>query len=224
MDWPARQGRTVPPGGRGRAVTEITSRYAGRTHASYRRKVGLDRDIRAGELDAAIARAKEGDGRAIGYLYLRFADNVYGYARSLVADDHEAEDIAQQVFTRLITAIGRYETRGVPFAAWLMRITHNTAVDHMRRQRATPCEDPLVSVEAREDVRQALSSALRESFAELPDGQREVVVLRHVAGWSPAEIAARLGRSENSVHALHHRGRRALKASLSRRQAVPIAA
>ena len=205
-------------------MKEITCRYAGRTHASYRRKATLDVDIRPGELEAAIARAKEGDGRAIGYLYLRFADNVYGYARSIVADDHEAEDVAQQVFTRLITAIGRYESRGVPFSAWLMRITHNTAVDHVRRQRAVPCEDPVVGVEPREDARSALALALRESFAELPDGQREVVVLRHVAGWSPAEIASQLGKTENSVHALHHRGRRALQAALVRREAVPAAA
>ncbi|MEX2195981.1 MAG: sigma-70 family RNA polymerase sigma factor [Thermoleophilaceae bacterium] len=205
-------------------MKEITCRYAGRTHASYRRKATLDVDIRLGELESAIARAKEGDGRAIGYLYLRFADNVYGYARSIVADDHEAEDVAQQVFTRLITAIGRYESRGVPFSAWLMRIAHNTAVDHMRRQRTVPCEEPVVGVESREDARGALALALRESFAELPDGQREVVVLRHVAGWSPAEIAQRLGKTENSVHALHHRGRRALQTALARRDAVPAAA
>ena len=82
----------------------------------------------------------------------------------------------------------------------------------------------VVGVEPRDDARGALALALRESFAELPDGQREVVVLRHVAGWSPAEIASRLGKTENSVHALHHRGRRALKASLTSRDAVPAAA
>lgn len=205
-------------------MREISCRYAGRTHASYRRKSGFDADIRPGELDAAIARAKDGDGRAIGYLYLRFADNVYGYARSIVCDDHEAEDVAQQVFTRMITAIARYEPRGVPFSAWLLRITHNTAVDHVRRQRAVPCDDPVAGVEAREDMGRPLSLALRECFAELPDGQREVVVLRHVAGWTPAEIASQLGRTENSVHALHHRGRRALKAALTQREAVPAAA
>lgn len=205
-------------------MREITCRYAGRTHAGYSRKTTLDADVRPGELDDAISRAKEGDGRALSYLYLRFADNVYGYARSIVVDDHEAEDVAQQVFTRMITAIRRYESRGVPFSAWLMRITHNMAVDHVRRHRAIPCEDPSAGMEPRPDSGKALTLALREALAELPDGQREVVVLRHVAGLSPVEIAKQLDRTENAVHALHHRGRRALQAGLVRREAVPIVA
>lgn len=205
-------------------MLEITSRYPEREQNGFRPKRTFDGDLRPGELDGAIARAKEGDCRALRYLYLRFADNVYGYARSIVANDHEAEDVVQQVFTRLITAIRRYEPRGVPFSAWLMRITHNMAVDHVRRQRTVPCEDPCIGAEPREDARSGLTMALRDAFAELPDGQREVVVLRHVAGWSPSEIARRLNRTENSVHALHHRGRRALQAALIRREVVPAAA
>ena len=50
------------------------------------------------------------------------------------------------------------------------------------------------------------------------------MVLRHVAGWSPGEIAAHLGKSEDSIHGLHHRGRRALKQELVAREAVPVAA
>jgi RNA polymerase sigma-70 factor (ECF subfamily) len=51
-----------------------------------------------------------------------------------------------------------------------------------------------------------------------------VIVLRHVAGYSPSEIAERLGKSEDSIHGLHHRGRRALKQSLKRLGAVPVTA
>jgi RNA polymerase sigma-70 factor, ECF subfamily len=50
-----------------------------------------------------------------------------------------------------------------------------------------------------------------------------VVVLRHVAGWSPGEIAAHLGKSEDSIHGLHHRGRRALQQELVARDAAPVA-
>lgn len=206
-------------------MIEITTRYAGRRQCAFRPKATLDPDIRPGELEAALARARRGDRRALAYLYLRFADNVYGYARAIVGDDDAAEDVAQQVFMRVIGAIGRHESRGVPFSAWLLRITRNVAVDHLRRRRrAVPCEDVPAPEGPREEVRAPLALALREALAELPDGQREVVVLRHVAGWSPGEIARRLGRSESSVHALHHRGRRALRASLARRGAVPAAA
>ena len=65
---------------------------------------------------------------------------------------------------------------------------------------------------------------LREALAVLPRDQREVLVLRHFAGLSPGEIAQRTGRTEGSVHGLHHRGRRALTAELSRRGAAPATA
>jgi RNA polymerase sigma-70 factor (ECF subfamily) len=51
--------------------------------------------------------------------------------------------------------------------------------------------------------------------------QREIVVLRHLAGFSPGEIADRLGRSEDSIHGLHHRGRRALQSALTQAGATP---
>ena len=67
-----------------------------------------------------------------------------------------------------------------------------------------------------------LRTALRDALAELPEVQREIVVLRHVAGLSPREIAERLGRSEDSIHGLHHRGRRALQAALTEAGATPM--
>src|SRR6476660_1246571 len=67
------------------------------------------------ELSRVIARAKQGDNDAIHWLYVNYSDNVYGYARSILRDEHEAEDIRQQVFARLITSIGRYEEPSVPF-------------------------------------------------------------------------------------------------------------
>jgi RNA polymerase sigma-70 factor (ECF subfamily) len=62
---------------------------------------------------------------------------------------------------------------------------------------------------------------LRDALATLPDEQRSVVVLRHVVGLTPSEIASAMGRTESSVHGLHHRGRRALQAELLRRDSAP---
>src|SRR3954463_13081385 len=87
------------------------------------------------ELSRVIARAKLGDSNAIHWLYVNYSDNVYGYARSILRDEHEAEDIRQQVFARLITWIGRYQERSVLFSAWLLRVTHNFAIGPLRRRR-----------------------------------------------------------------------------------------
>ena len=173
----------------------------------------------------AVKRAQQGDREALGFLYARYADNVCGYVRSIVHDQHEAEDITQHVFAKLIHAIGKYEERDVPFFAWILRVSRNVAVDHIRRQRAIPVEEVRGSDDS--DFGQLGDerlSDLREALARLPRDQREVLVLRHIAGLSPTEIARHTGRSEGSVHGLHHRGRRALTAELRSRGAAPSTA
>jgi DNA-directed RNA polymerase specialized sigma24 family protein len=62
---------------------------------------------------------------------------------------------------------------------------------------------------------------LKDALATLPPAQREVLILRHFAGLSPTEIATRTGKTEGSIHGLHHRGRRALTAELASRGAAP---
>jgi RNA polymerase sigma-70 factor (ECF subfamily) len=178
-----------------------------------------------GLVSRAIKRAQEGDREALGFLYARYADDVCGYVRSIVRDQHEAEDITQHVFAKLIHVIGKYEERDVPFFAWILRVARNVAVDHLRRQRAIPVEEIRRTDEDGDD--QATGgriSDLCEALAKLPRDQREVLVLRHFAGLSPTEIAARTGRTEGSVHGLHHRGRRALRAELTSRGAAPATA
>lgn len=182
---------------------------------------GQDRDMVA----RAVTAAQAGEMEAIGFLYARYADDVCGYLRSIVGDDHEAEDLTQQVFAKLIGVIGKYEPREVPFFAWLLRVARNTALDHLRARRCVPC------AEVREEARGWAGAAsagdamrsreLREALAALPYDQREVLLLRHLAGLSPGEIALRTGRSEGSVHGLHHRGRRALVADLRVRELAP---
>jgi RNA polymerase sigma-70 factor (ECF subfamily) len=173
-------------------------------------------------ISRAVKRAQAGDREALGFLYARYADNVYGYVRSIVHDHHEAEDVTQHVFAKLIHVIGKYEERDVPFFAWILRVARNVAVDHIRRQRLVPVEEVRTNDEGSGDP--ANTGGMRdltEALSQLPHAQREVLVLRHFAGLSPTEIAARTGRSEGSIHGLHHRGRRALRADLEARGAAP---
>src|SRR4051794_33435186 len=215
--------RPTHPGQGGTVMHPIATRYSGLNDGRFHRRTSFDKDLRPGELAAAIDQAKAGDREAVRYLYLRFAPNVYGYARSLVRDEHEAEDVTQQVFARLMTALARYEDRGVPFSAWILRITHNMAIDHMRR-RLTPYDETTVAEVTDENRARELSSALREALEDLPEVQRQVLVMRHVGGLSPGEIAERLDKSEDSIHGLHHRGRRALRSALRRAEAAPVVA
>jgi RNA polymerase sigma-70 factor, ECF subfamily len=182
----------------------------------FRRRRKLEHSPRNEQLVlAAVARAKDGDPDALRFLYLRYADNVYGYVCSIVRDEHEAEDVTQHIFAKLLVGLQRYEPRVVPFSAWILRVAHNAAIDHVRSRRAVPLEE-VRPLDAPDD-----SAGSRERFADLclaldalPAEQRDVIVLRFLVGLSPGEIAERLGRSEDSVHGLQHRGRRRLRSEM----------
>src|ERR1700722_1730362 len=76
----------------------------------------------------AVARAKEGDREALRFLYVEYSHNIYGYVCSIVHDEHLAEDVTQHVFAKLMTAVTKYDERGVPFFAWLLRMARNVAI------------------------------------------------------------------------------------------------
>jgi RNA polymerase sigma-70 factor (ECF subfamily) len=184
------------------------------THTGFRCRASLDDSPEAlRQTRLAVARAEEGDEEALRFLYIRYSNNVYGYVLSIVRDDHEAEDVTQHVFAKLMTSLVKYDDRGVPFFAWLLRLARNLAIDHLRAHRTIPCEEVLShDTQSSHDVDHSLT--VQAALATLPDDQREVVILRHVVGLSPGEIADRMGRTESSIHGLHHRGRRALQREL----------
>ncbi len=188
-----------------------------------RRARSLDRSRRSDELvAAAVDQAREGDADAVRFLYLRFADNVYAYVCSIVRDEHEAEDVTQQVFAKLLGRFPAYEARrAVPFSGWILRVAHNAAIDHIRARRSLPVADVHSPDTPDHDLSHERGQDLRAALETLPVAQREVVLLRLFHGLSTAEVAGRLGRSEHSVHALQHRAHVQLRGELTRLEAAP---
>jgi len=186
----------------------------GRTTPGFRANTVLDHDERDPAVAGAIARAQAGDMTAIRFLYIRYKDNVYGYVLSFVRDQHEAEDVTQHVFLKLMSAIQKYQAREVPFASWLLRVARNVALDHLRRRRMLPCEEVYGPSHEADDSGRERRWGLEQALSALPEEQRNVVVLRHLVGLTPGEIAERMGRTEASVHGLHHRGRKAMRREL----------
>lgn len=206
-------------------MPEVGSRHSGHVTGRLVAKSSIDDSPEIERLvRRAVARAKQGDRDAVRFLYTRYADNVYGYVRTIVRDHHDAEDVTQQVFTKLMTAIAKYEPRGVPFVAWLLRMSHNVAVDAVRTRRTTPTGEIFGPDDGTCEETPERARSLRAAFASLPEDQRQVVVLRHVLGLTPVEIAEQLNRTNSSVYGLHHRGRRALCAELERLESVPLTA
>ena len=173
----------------------------------------------------AVRRTKEGDREALHFLYVRYAPDLLRYVNSFVQDRHGAEDIVQSVFAKLITTIGKYgERKDVPFTAWILRVARNAALDHMRARRAISVEEVRLADVGQSQISLERGQDLRDALEQLPDDQREVLVLRHVVGLSPVEIATALGKTESSIHGLHHRGRRTLQSSLRELGAAPTVA
>jgi RNA polymerase sigma-70 factor (ECF subfamily) len=183
----------------------------------FRRRRKLDHSAAVERLVLrAVEQAKAGDPDAVRFLYLRYADNVYGYVCSIVRDDHEAEDVTQQVFAKLLGVLVRYEPRSVPFSAWILRVAHNTAIDHVRARRPVPVEEVRPVHESDDGSARERFRDLEAALGTLPDEQREVILLRFLVGLTPREVAERMGRSEDAVNGLQHRGRRRLRRELER--------
>ena len=191
------------------------------------RRRGADDDRERWLTRRAVRRASDGDGEAIAELYDRYASRVYGHVRRMMRDRHDAEDVTQLVFLKLTWTLDRYDERSGDFCAWLLRVARNQAIDELRRRRPVLLAEVYASggrpdAEERTDESTALrAGALRAALAELSADQREVIVLRQFMGLRPREIADRMDRSEGSVHALYHRGRVAMKASLAEAESGP---
>lgn len=189
----------------------------------FRVRTSLDQHNGDAAIARAVIRAKSGDQEAIRFLYVRYKDNIYGYVLSMIRDHHEAEDVTQQVFLKLMGVIHKYEPRQVPFTSWLLRVARNVAVDHLRRQRSVPCEEVYEPLRQADDSARERRWGLEQALEVLSEEQRNVIVLRHLVGLTPGEIATRMDRSEASIHGLHHRARKALKRELRDSDCAPTA-
>jgi RNA polymerase sigma factor (sigma-70 family) len=169
----------------------------------------------------AIARAAAGDQEALCYLYQRYSANVYRYVRSLVRDEHEAEDLTQSVFLKLMRILNHYHEDQGRFLSWLLRVAHNITVDHIRRARPVATSDVWPADAETDEAGSRCRDALHEALAALSDEQRKVLVLRQIVGLRPGEIARHMAKTEGSVHALHHRARASMRTSLVLANAGP---
>ena len=167
-----------------------------------------------------VTAAQAGDREAMHVLYVSFAPGLRAYVARIVGR-HDAEDVTQQVFAKLIHELPSYRPGEAPFSAWLLRVARNLAVDHLRRSRRAPCAEVGVGEAVADEARRERTALLREALSGLPSAQREVLLLHHLVGLSPGEIADSLGRSVHSIHCLHNRGRSAARTALDRLGARP---
>jgi RNA polymerase sigma factor (sigma-70 family) len=165
----------------------------------------------------AVKRAQGGDRSALGFLYARYADDVYGYVHSIVHDAREAEDVTEQVFAGLIHLIDEYEARNVPFFAWMLHVARNLAMDRLSRQRVIPAEKVRASDEGG-------GHSSSEPAHERPARRHLIAALGPVrdaraCGTSPETVSDGDRHADGSLGGVDSRA--ALQADLARGAAAP---
>lgn len=177
--------------------------------------------------EEVIRQVLDGDTARFELLMRRYNERVYRAARAVVRDESEAEDVMQQAYVNAYTHLHQFNGTA-QFSTWLTRIAINESLARVRRRGRYAPFDDLTNVEpfmAQDPVenpeRQAFSGELRAllewAIDTLPDGTREVFMLRDVEGLSTAEVAETLGVSEDVVKTRLSRGRAGLRRKLMER-------
>lgn len=160
-----------------------------------------------------VERFIQGDQGSIEYLINRHRKKVYTYIFLVVKDQHLAEDIFQDTFIKVIKSLldGKYKDNG-RFMSWVIRIAHNLIIDHFRKEKQLKTfsnddyESDLFNSKKFSDknieeelVFEQITEDIRNLIDELPEDQKEVVILRHYVGLSFKEIADQTNVSINTA-------------------------
>lgn len=159
-----------------------------------------------------LDRIRSGDVDALSALYRRHADDLLALAARLTGSRSDAEDVVQDLFVGLPRALGRYHERG-SLLPWLKRLTVRIALMRLRAGRRRG-ETDLVEVESFWVNDTVDDGAIREAFSHLTPGDRAIIVLKVVEGYSHAEIAELLGIRKNASEVRLHRALERLRQQL----------
>ena len=182
----------------------------------------LDAETEVGD-DALLVLYANGDERAARALTLRLTPRVFAQAFRMLGDRAEAEDVAQEALMRLWKIAPEWRQGEAKVTTWLYRVTANLCTDRLRKRRSVgideipePEDDAIGPAEALQD--KARLDALQAALNDLPDRQRQAVVLRHIEGLGNPEIAEIMEITVEAVESLTARGKRALAAGLAGRK------
>lgn len=170
-----------------------------------------------------IERARQGDQDALGEIYDCLYPSVFRYIYYRVSDQEMAEDLAAEVFVRMVERIGAYQQRERPILAWLYTIARNLVTDHYRAQGLAshlPLEESLVAGETQQPAQAAERHQGQDCLARalecLTDEQRQVLLLKFIEDRGIAEVAELLGKNERAIRSLQHRALAALNRAIEK--------
>ncbi|MBC7241224.1 MAG: sigma-70 family RNA polymerase sigma factor [Anaerolineae bacterium] len=179
-------------------------------------------DVQGVEERRLLEQAQCGDQQALASIFDRYYERIYAYIYRRTGQASLAEDLAGEVFLRLVETLKLQRGPNLHLGAWLYRVAHNLVVDHFRRNAKAPTqsmEDWLVAVpdDPLEHVEQEqLQAVVRQALRRLTPDQQQVIILKFVEGLSNAEVGLILGKPEGAVKSLQHRALAALRRQLEK--------
>ena len=170
-----------------------------------------------------VSRAALGDPDAIASLYDLYAPKIYNYIYHRTSDTVTAEDLTGQVFLRMMEALQNGRGWRTSFSGWLYRIAHNLVVDYYRKRgqvNFTTIDDtPNIPAGNGDPYKVAAASldsdVLLRAINQLTEEQAQVVTLRFLEGYSIAEVAAIMEKTDGAIKALQYRGVATLRRIMS---------
>lgn len=178
-----------------------------------------------------IGRAAEGDAHALEVLYDRYSRVVFSFGLRIVGDPQLAEELLQEVFFRAWQQGGSFRSSKGSFITWLLSITHNMAIDEVRKRRRRPqkadSEDPEAALAAVPDSGPdvedevwlgALRDTIEGAMASLPPAQRQAIEMAYFRGLTQREIAEQLGEPLGTIKTRMRLGMQKLRDQLEGNQ------
>jgi RNA polymerase sigma-70 factor, ECF subfamily len=174
--------------------------------------------------DYLVQQAIKRDRAAFSCLYDNCIDKVYQHIFYRVSNQADAEDITQEVFTRAWKSIDKYRKTGAPFAAWLISIASNLIIDFYRKKHKSARIDEVLkntpegrSLNPEEQAEINIESSLvKAAVLKLKGDKQKVIIMHFIDGLSYREIAAALGRNENSIRVIQFRALNDMKRMLGK--------
>ncbi len=164
-------------------------------------------------LDGYLARIAAGEQDALADLYHKTRPAVYGFALSILKNEHDAEDVLHDAYLQIWQAAGSYQGQGKPMA-WILTITRNLALSRLRQQSRTEpltMEDWQDRFADRETVSHEDRMALSALLPALEDTERQIVALHALSGLKHREIAEMMKMPLPTVLSKYHRAMKKLR-------------
>jgi RNA polymerase sigma-70 factor (ECF subfamily) len=159
-----------------------------------------------------VSKARLGDRDAFGILYEKYTVPIYRFIYFKVSSKEEAEDITQVVFLKAWKSVERFKGKDTQLTSWLYSIARNCVIDHYRKKKDVLVEEPEIfnSLEAKEKTDTLSTSReakeeVEKLLEQLPDKQREILVLRFINEVSNKEIAKIYKMRQSAIRKIQSR-------------------